>query len=179
MKKACLPVIWLFFFSFAGSFAHASSDIETAGNVLRILLPVTACAMTSGFDDTEGRHQFYRSFISTVGVTYGLKAVIKKDRPDGNGNDAFPSGHSAMAFSGASFIQRRYGFKYGAWAYTAAAFVGWSRIDANQHDFTDVCAGALIGMGGTWLFTKPFKKNVSVTPIVSDHKIGIAINSIW
>lgn len=179
MKKVFLLVIWLFFFSSAASFAHAANDIEVAGSVLRILLPVSACAMTYGFDDKEGRHQFYKSFISTVGVTYGLKTVIDKERPDGSGDDAFPSGHSAMAFSGASFVQRRYGFKYGAWAYAGAAFVGWSRIDANQHDFTDVCAGALIGMGTTWLFTKPFKKNVSVTPIASDHKIGLAISSTW
>ena len=179
MKRTLLLAICFYFFSSLCSFGRAADDIETTGSVLRVLLPITAYTMTFGFEDQEGRYQFYKSFLSTVAVTYGLKAVIDKERPNGNGSNAFPSGHSAMAFSGASFIHKRYGLKYGAWAYAGAAFVGWSRTHADKHDFTDVCAGALIGMGGTWLFTTPLKKNVSVTPLISGHKIGMAFSAVW
>ena len=179
MVTTLLAVICFYSFFLVGSFAHAADSVEASGNVLRILLPAAAYAMTFGKDDQEGRHEFYKSFIFTTGVTYGLKAVIDKERPDGKGDDAFPSGHCAMAFSGASFIQRRYGLKYGAWAYAGAAFVALSRLNADKHDFSDVCAGALIGIGGTWLFTKPLKQNVSVAPIVTNHKTGFAISANW
>lgn len=179
MNQILRLTLCFFFFSTFVSLAQAADDIETTGSVLRVLLPVTAYSMTFVLDDQEGRHQFYKSFLSTVAVTYGLKAVIDKERPNGNGSSAFPSGHSAMAFSGASFIHRRYGLKYGSWAYIGATFVGWSRIHADKHDFTDVCAGALIGIGGTWLFTAPLKKNISVMPLISNDKIGMAFTAPW
>ena len=59
-----------------------------------------------------------------------MKRIIRKERPEGrNLFDAFPSGHTSAAFSGASFIQRRYGWKYGKYAYILAAVVGVSRVD--------------------------------------------------
>lgn len=74
-----------------------------------------------------------------------------------SGADAFPSGHSAMAFalatSMANEIRRR-------WAtvalMAAAAGTGWSRINDNKHWLSDVVAGAALGitsaelMGGRW-----------------------------
>ena len=86
----------------------ADAPSETAGDILQIALPALAYGMTFAYQDPEGRKQFYPSFLSTLGITYALKYGIHSERPNG-GEHAFPSGHTAAAFSGASFIQRRYG----------------------------------------------------------------------
>ena len=52
-------------------------------------------------------------------------------RQDAKGRPS-PSIHSAVAFAGASYIQRRYGWKFGAPAYALAVDVGWSRIGARR-----------------------------------------------
>jgi len=67
--------------------------------------------------------------------------LIDKRRPENSLNkDSFPSGHASAAFQGASFIQRRYGWKHGKYAYLLAAFVGYSRIEGlnDRHDTWDV-----------------------------------------
>ncbi|WP_370477094.1 phosphatase PAP2 family protein [Tamlana flava] len=86
---------------------------------------------------------------------------MKKERPEGrNLYDAFPSGHTTSAFSSASFIQRRYGWKYGKWAYLGATIVGVSRMEGPDgwHDHWDVLAGAVVGIGSTYIFTSPYTK---------------------
>ena len=92
--------------------------------------------------------------------------MINKQRPEGrNEFNSFPSGHTSSAFSGASFIQRRYGWKYGGPAYLLATLVAVSRTEApdGYHDGWDVLAGAAIGIGSTYLFTKPyFKEHMNI-----------------
>ena len=74
--------------------AHASDAIETSGDILQILLPMTAGGMTIYQDDREGFIKFSESFLTTVGTTYPLKYAIDKKRPNG-GSHSFPSGHTA------------------------------------------------------------------------------------
>jgi hypothetical protein len=54
------------------------------------------------------------------------------------------SGHTSSAFAGASFIQRRYGFKQAIISYGLAIATGASRIYAKKHYSRDVIAGAVI-----------------------------------
>jgi hypothetical protein len=37
------------------------------------------------------------AFAATSGVTSGLKSVVSRERPDGSGDDSFPSGHASTA----------------------------------------------------------------------------------
>lgn len=112
-------------------------------------------------NDKKGFWQFAKSYGTTLGVTYALKYAIDKPRPDGRTDGkAFPSGHTAVAFSGASFLQRRYGWEYGIPAYLVAGLVGYTRIEGidDRHDGWDVLAGAIVGVGSTYLFTTPYQK---------------------
>lgn len=59
----------------------------------------------------------------------------------------------------AAFVQKRYGWEYGIPAYLLAGYVGYTRIEANKHDGWDVLAGAAIGVGMSYLFTKPYDKD--------------------
>ncbi|WP_299709255.1 phosphatase PAP2 family protein [uncultured Tenacibaculum sp.] len=136
---------------------------KTTGDVLVGLLP--AIALTSTFiwqDEQKGTLQFTKSFVGTVAVTSLLKLIIDKERPNGESLNSFPSGHTSISFASATFIQKRYGWKYGIPAYVLASYVGFSRIESKKHDGWDVLAGAAIGYGFSYLFTKPYDKNVQL-----------------
>lgn len=136
--------------------------LEGTGDVLQLALPVAAGITTIVLKDWEGSKQFAFSYASSIVVTHALKKIVRKERPeDRNRFDAFPSGHTTSAFSGASFIQRRYGWKYGGPAYFLAAIVGVSRMEGPDgwHDIWDVAAGAAVGIGATYIFTTPYLKD--------------------
>jgi len=79
-------------------------------------------------------------------------------------------------FADAAFIQRRYGWKWGVPAYLLSAYVGWGRTYAKKHDWWDVAAGAVIGAGSAYIFTRPFAKehNVVVAPVATNDRFGFA-----
>ena len=158
---------------------QASANTEdTAADVLRVALPAAAWGMTRYFDDDEGSKQFYYSFASTIAATYALKTAIHKNRPDGSDDDAFPSGHTSMAFQGAAFMQRRYGWTYGAPAYVLATYVGYSRVNNDHHDSGDVLAGALIGIAASYWFAEPFN-GVQITPTAGLNGVGLQLSANW
>ena len=74
-----------------------------------------------------------------------------------SGDQAFPSGHTTMAFALATSVSDEI---HEVWAtiplYLAATATGWSRMNDNKHWFSDVLGGALIGhaaaklMNGRW-----------------------------
>jgi hypothetical protein len=79
-------------------------------------------------------------------ITTVLKYTIREKRPDSNQRTSFPSGHSTSAFAFASVVGAEHGWRWGVPAYALATFVGWSRINDNQHFLHDVLAGATIGI---------------------------------
>jgi membrane-associated phospholipid phosphatase len=161
-----------------GRAALASDGVETAGDVLRWLVPAAAYTTTFVLHDAEGRKQFHKSFLVNVAASYGLKAVISKTRPNGEDDDSFPSAHTSMAFQGSAFIHRRYGFRYAVPAYLASVFVGWSRVDSDNHYTLDVVAGAAIGIASSLIFTKPYK-GFTVTPLAYGGFYGVSIARQW
>ena len=134
--------------------ASAKDDYEVAGDYLQIALPVGALATTYLFDDDEGRGQLAKSFFVSWAVMGSMKYTINRQRPSG-GNYSFPSGHTTAAFAGASYLQRRYGWKVGVPAYGLASFVGWSRVEAERHYVSDVLAGAGLATTSTYYFVTP------------------------
>ena len=111
--------------------------LEDTGDVLQLALPLAAGITTVIKKDWQGTKQFALSYGTSIIVTHSLKRIVRKQRPEGrNLYDAFPSGHTTSAFSGASFIQRRYGWKYGKWAYVFAAIVGVSRMEGRMDGMT-------------------------------------------
>ncbi|KAA3622870.1 MAG: PAP2 family protein, partial [Flavobacterium sp.] len=165
-----IPVIVLLLFAQSGTGQNPISPadggheqwefvLEGSGDVLQIALPAGAAMLTLIKGDYQGTKQLAFSYGTTLALTYSLKYIIAKRRPEGREQyDAFPSGHTASAFSGASFIQRRYGWKYGWAAYVLAGVVGVSRMEGpdGYHDFWDVLAGATVGISSTYLFTNKY-----------------------
>jgi membrane-associated phospholipid phosphatase len=158
--------------------AAADSDfIETSGRVLMFGLPLAGGAYALYRDDRQGALQIGLSVASAYGASYLLQQVVKEERPDHSGWDSFPSDSTAIAFAAASSIQVRYGWDYGLPAYAIAAFVGYSRVEADKHHWGDVAAGAAIGMVAGWLFTDPYEE-MPAMQVTADTR-GAAINLRW
>jgi len=157
----CKKVIVLLFIFVSGK--SIASTVENIGDTTQILLPISAVAITGYQKDLDGFKQFAYSFVLTEGTVQLLKHTVHRDRPNGT-SKSFPSGHTAAAFVSSSFLQFRYGYKYGIPAYAVAAFTGYSRIQAKKHWTSDVIAGAAIGTGFAYIFTKPYSKHLSLEP---------------
>jgi membrane-associated phospholipid phosphatase len=162
----------------AVSLTWGKEPIPGAGDAIQLLIPATGYAATWLLNDTEGRTQFYWSAGTSMTLTYLLKYTIDERRPNG-GHHSFPSGHTSSAFVGASFIQQRYGWRYGLPAYVAAAYTGWSRVELDAHHPHDVYAGAAVGILSSYLFTKPYNENVDVGLFYEPDTIGFQINWKW
>jgi len=151
IKEKLLVFVFINLFSIK---SYTQNDaITTTGDVLLFALPATTLATTFILKDKKGTWQFTKGLLLTEALTVGLKYTIKKERPDHSDNLSFPSGHTSTTFHSASFIHRRYGFKYSIPAYILAGFTAYSRLDANKHDRWDLLGGAVIGVGSTFLFT--------------------------
>ena len=95
--------------------------------------------------------------FETVGTAWALKHVVREQRPDHSDFQSFPSDTAALAFAPAQFLWDRYGWQVGLPAYAAAAFVGWSRVDAKKHHWYDVAASAGLAFGFSKLFTTRYR----------------------
>lgn len=148
--------------------------VRTSGDVGAILLPVAGLTAILVNKDWQGLKQGVFAGATTLGVTYALKYIVKKDRPDHSDRHSFPSMHTSVSFTAASFIQRRYGWKWGIPAYVVSSYVGWSRVYGKKHDWWDVAAGAAIGIGSSYIFTRPFAKkhNLTLSPVAGDGHCG-------
>jgi membrane-associated phospholipid phosphatase len=156
---------------------NASDGIETAGNIIQLVLPAGAVGLTLSNHDDEGFMQLAESGILTLGISYGLKYTISETRPNG-GQHSFPSYHSSISFASAEFIRERYGWNYGIPAYLASSFVGYSRVESKQHYMRDVIAGAAIGIGSSWFFTTK-NKTWNVRAEVGNSFYGVGLSHHW
>lgn len=145
--------------------AAPADEWTRAGDVLQIALPLTALTATYTLDDPEGRAALVGSFATTWVATQVLKETVGRERPSGGDTRSFPSGHTSSAFSGASFLQRRYGWDIGLPAYLGATYVGWSRVYGEKHYVSDVLAGAALAWGvNYWLVPKSDRANFALVP---------------
>jgi hypothetical protein len=172
MKKIILGMMVVLAFQ-PNNLVFASSEpneaITEAGDILQFLLPITAGVATLFEPDWEGSKQFAYSFGSAALINTVSKGVIGKLRPNEANYYSYPSGHSMAAFSGAGFIMQRYGPIYGWPALTAAGFVGYSRIQSENHYADDVLAGASIGLMMNWVWVTPYEGRVKLEPTVIDN----------
>lgn len=149
--------------------------VRTSGDVGAVLLPVAGLTAILIEKDWQGLKQGVFAGATTLGITFALKEIVKKERPDHSDHHSFPSMHSSVSFTAASFIQRRYGWKWGVPAYVLSTYVAWSRVYGKKHDGWDVAAGAAIGVASSYIFTRPFAKKhqMCISPIAGDGHCGL------
>ncbi len=154
--------------------SHAQKTIDRTTDIVAIALPASALIGTLCARDWKGLVQGVETAAATAAMTLILKYGVKEWRPDFSDTHSFPSGHSAVSFATAAYLQRRYGWKFGAPAYALSCYVAWGRVFARQHHVWDVVVGAAIGAGSAYIFTTPFarKHNLQIAPVSDGRSIG-------
>ena len=136
----CLAICMLSF----SAFAREKSTVEKIGDYMQVIVPAYAFGMAMNEEGWDGAKQFAYAFGATEATVYGLKYTVNEERPNEADNHSFPSGHTASAMSGASFIHARYGLERAIIPYIMTGFTAYSRIDSNKHWWWDTLAGAAI-----------------------------------
>jgi membrane-associated phospholipid phosphatase len=124
------------------------------------------------------------SAATTLSIVGGMKYIIDKERPDAADNSAFPSGHTAIAFMGATLLHKEYGLTrsplYSIAGYSVAAVSGLTRKLKNKHWFSDVLFGAGVGFLGVeigyWATDLIFKDKGIKTPFVKREYVDLKEN---
>lgn len=97
-------------------------------------------------DEKWKRLQFSLSAVGvTATTTWLIKRLTGRERPNGNDNHSFPSGHTSGSFTVAAIVEELYGENAGTASYLVATMVGAHRIHDDKHWLTDVIAGAALG----------------------------------
>ncbi len=122
--------------------------------------------------------------IVNFSYTEVIKVAVGRERPNGEDNQSFPSGHTSNAFALAAVAERHYGWKLGVPAYLLAGFVGASRIQQDKHYLSDVVAGATLGyivgrtivrVNGRPLEEGPRVSSFHVSPILGRRTRGVQL----
>ncbi len=155
----------------------AQKGVRISTDVVAVALPAAALAATLFKQDWEGLKEGAFTAAATAGATLILKYAIKENRPDFSNTHSFPSGHSAVTFATATYIGRRYGWKWSIPAYALSTYTAWGRVYGKKHHWWDVAAGAAIGAASAMIFTHPYlqKHEVAVIPIASETSAGVAL----
>jgi membrane-associated phospholipid phosphatase len=170
-----------------------SHNTTTIDNYLQFAPAVAVYALNIA--GIKGEHNFVdRSMIYLIsnvvmeGFVFPIKNLTHELRPNGQGYQSFPSGHTAEAFLSATFLYEEYknvSIWYGVGGYVVAGTVGYLRIYNNAHWFHDVVAGAGFGIASTeltyWLY--PLLKRTffpkscghkMIVPVAEYHGLGLA-----
>ena len=123
------------------------------------------------------------AFLLNWGYTSVFKSAVGRERPNGQDEKSFPSGHASNAFALATVVERHYGWKAGVPAYALASLVGVSRLQRNKHYLSDVLGGATLGYivgrtvvrvnGGAVGGTK--RPQVSLSPVVGRRTRALTV----
>lgn len=129
------------------------------------VLALKVCGLESRDDWKKLAITTAASWVATAGVGWILKQSVKEWRPDDSDQKSFPSGHSMIAFAGATALHKEFGKVsplISVAGYGVAAFVAVDRAAKDRHHWYDAAAGAVLGFGITeitwWLSDKVFPR---------------------
>ena len=151
---------------------------------------LNACGV-QGKNNFRDRTLIYLAANALMGATIEvMKHSISSERPDGSGNDGFPSGHAGTAFVAAEFLRQEYKDVspwYGIGGYAAAIATAYLRLYNDKHWFSQLLPGAGIGILSTkvayWVYPyvkrKLFKNKQSslvALPFYHSGAAGLSVN---
>ncbi len=165
--------------TFGSAGCHAESNKGQQADVLMLALPVSAYLLTLHRQDQQGAWALTKSLALSTVSTLALNSIVDKDAPNGSSSHAFPSGHAAIAFGSAAFVQRRYGWRPGIPAYLVAAYIGWLRVETDDHDTADIIGGMAVGIISSYLLIRPFGDDVRVSAWSDGKSAGLQVQVRW
>ena len=141
------------------------ADWDQASGIVRTGLVAFSLGVPAFKQDWHGLGQDAGALAVAGGTTFALKSAVHERRPDGSGDNSFPSGHTSISFAAAAGLEQRYGWKVGVPAHLAAAFVGLARVEADKHYWHDVIVGAAIGEAAGLLLVHKRDRRRAPAPI--------------
>jgi membrane-associated phospholipid phosphatase len=126
--------------------------------------------------------------IVNLAYTETMKRLVGRERPNGEDNKSFPSGHASNAFALATCFERHYGWRVSVPAYLVASAVGISRLQRNKHYASDVAAGAALGyvvgrtvarVNGRPLHPEEKRGALALQPILGRRAAGVALSYVF
>ena len=199
------------------AFAYSSSlhKISTVSCVVGMLTPGILAFTTDSSEWLTISLMYAEAFLLANGIKELTKTFVSRPRPymyfdgypqkkldEGDWDDSFFSGHTALAFTGAAFtsyVFAKYNpdspwrFAVAAGTYTLAAATGIMRVAGGNHFVTDVLVGAAVGTACgilvPWLHTKiggnqsgsssGDKSSTtvfsSITPQITPYSVGFSV----
>jgi len=175
--RACAASLFVSFFS-STSWAGSEPQWNRLSDALALGAPAVAAAYAVHTGDNEGLGQLGLSLAGSYGLTAAIKSQHKAMRPDGSGDDSFPSAHTSIAFAAAGYFDKRYaGSGYGGYFYAAAAMTAVARVEARKHYWKDVIAGGALGYGMSQVFTR--SRSVSVAAWPTQGGLAFVATKVW
>jgi membrane-associated phospholipid phosphatase len=185
MKKVLLTILMILMSQESWSQQRYSDGLD---DVLQYLpyasvFALKACSVESRDDWKKLAITTTASWVATAGTAWILKHSIKEWRPDDSDQKSFPSGHTAIAFAGATALHKEFG-KVSPWisvaGYGLATFVAVDRVAKDRHHWYDVAAGAGLGFAITeitwWLSDKVFPRQKETIAIgFSGNTLDVAV----
>lgn len=140
-------------------------------------------SMAAGDADTYEKSSTLINALAINGVaTLAMKGLVRTRAPNG-GAFGWPSGHTSSTFCLATVLHKQYGPLVGVPLFAFAAFVGYERIDARNHDFSDVVSGAIIGIVIGHAVSENHKARIlgmDLIPYVNPRGgVGVALSRRW
>jgi membrane-associated phospholipid phosphatase len=119
-----------------------------------------------------------RAQALSLGVTYGLKYIVGRERPDQSSEDSFPSGHTAQTFASAAVLARYFDLPNAIPAFGVATYIALSRLNQNRHFLSDVTFGAGIGIAVGWSVSRG-RSNWNIAPALSRSGRGVRVSRVF
>ena len=154
--------------------ALAENGSEISSDIITGVVPLGAFAYAYFSDDVEGQKQWLHNTLANQIIITSARVAFNPSlgrRPNG-GKYGFPSGHVGFVTSGASFLQERYGWKFGVPAYMLSAYVAAERVRDDHHHWRDVIASGVLSFGIAKLFVTP-QNATYVAPVIGPDFIGM------
>ncbi len=162
-------------YSFSASAGGPTSSEDTAADIITGVVPLSGLAIAYIKHDDLGKKEWLRNISAELILNSAARLIFDQTslgkRPSGRGY-GFPSGHVGFVFSGASFLQERYGWQYGVPAYALATYVAYERVDSHHHHARDVIAAAALSYGIGKLFVTP-ENATHLAPVIGPEFIGM------
>jgi membrane-associated phospholipid phosphatase len=158
----------------------AATDVATVVGHPGTQFGLAALAYTYGeackdYRAAETGRQLFEALSINGLLTLGLQITTNQPRPNGE-RMSFPSGHTSSSFAFAAVLDGVYGPWVGIPAYGVAGFIGAARLDARQHQLSDVLLGAALGYMVGRTVTKVHRKKAvlgfEVDPWVDEQSGG-------
>ena len=166
-------------------------------------LPAVSMIAVYGLDGmgVKAKNNFRdRTFVAITSHVFMFATVqsVKKatgvERPDGSNMLSFPSGHTAVSFTGAHILFKEYKHVspwIGVVGYAAATTVGTMRVLNRRHWASDVVAGAGVGILSAeigYMLLPVFRKiigaeqsksNLVIMPVVGNNLYGLGMACVF